>query len=127
MIENRFYKVNEDGGTFVTADFYNPITKESKHEVVRDYDCSDGSRDNDELYYMPINEDVRRIWLHDRGIIQVDDLIEVVKGRTIPHGTIARVIDKKPYKDRYGRTQAIYIYLDNGKKINEDNCRLAEV
>lgn len=123
-MENRFYKVSEEGGTFVTGTFYNPVTGEEKHEVLRDYDYSDGSRDNDELYYMPIDEEVRRVWLHTRGIILTGDMIEVIKGRTIPHGTTARVIDKKPFRDRYGRTQAIYIYLDNGKKINIDNCKL---
>ena len=123
-MENKFYKVSESGGTFVTGIFYNPVTNEEKHEVLRDYDYADCSRDNDELYYMPINDEAKYLWLHNKGVIQINDTIEVIKGRTIPHGTIAKVIDKKPYKDRYGRIQAIYIYLDNGKKINEDNCRL---
>ena len=123
-MESRFYKVSEEGGTYVTGTFYNPVTGETKHELLRDYDYSDGSRDNDELYYMPIDEEVRRVWQHTRGIILTGDMIEVIKGRTIPHGTTARVIDKKPFRDRYGRTQAIYIYLDNGKKINVDNCKL---
>lgn len=126
-MKGKFYKVHESGGTYVTGIFYNPTTGEVKHELLRDYDYADGSRDNDELYNMPIDEEVRRVWLNRQGIICKGDFIEVVKGRTIPHGTIAKVVDKKPYKDMYGRTQAIYLYLDNGKKINEDNCELRTV
>ena len=33
-------------------------------------------------------------------------------------------VNKKPYKDRYGRTQAIYLYFDNGMRTNENNCVL---
>ena len=51
-----FFKVAENGGTYVTGVFYNPTTGEVKHELLRDYDYADGSRDNDELYYMPIDE-----------------------------------------------------------------------
>ena len=76
------------------------------------------------LRYLPINREVRSAWLHYNGIIQVNDVVEVVKGRKVPIGTIAKVIDKKPYKDRYGRTQAIYLYFDNGMKTNENNCVL---
>lgn len=119
-----FYKVAHNGGSYVTATFYNPVTKETKSCCVRDYDYADCSRDNDELYYMEINEDVRRQWMHDRGIILVNDTVKVVKGRKVPVGTIAKVTEKKPYKDRYGRTQAIYLYLDNGMRTNEENCVL---
>ena len=51
MFENRWYKVSpNDGGTFITADFFNPITGEEKNLCIRDYDYADCSRDNDELY-----------------------------------------------------------------------------
>lgn len=123
-MENKFYKVSHEGGTFVTGWFYNPVTGEEKSEVLRDYDYSDGSRDNDELYYMDIDEQARIMWLHSHGIICVGDTVEVIKGRTIEHGTVARVKDKKAYRDKYGRTQAMYLYFDDGRKINEDNCKL---
>ena len=123
-MENRFYKVGQDGGTYVVATLYNPITDETKTQRVRDYDYADGSRDDDELYDMPIDEEVRRIWLHRNGLILVGDTIKVVKGRKIPHGTVGKVVDKKPWRDNYGRTRAIYLYLDNGDKVNEDNCIL---
>lgn len=119
-----FFKVAQEGGIFVVATFYNPDTKRTISCCVRDYDYEDCSRDNDELYNMTIDEKVRSQWLHDKGVILVNDVVEVIKGRKVPVGTIARVIDKKPYKDRYGRTQAIYLYLDNGMRTNENNCIL---
>ncbi len=121
-----FYKVSESGGTFVTGIFYNPETKEERHEVLRDYDYSDGSRDNDELYYMQINKKVRWQWLHAKGVIQTGDTVKVVKGRKVPIGTVAKVTDKKPFYDRYRRWQADYLYLDNGMKTNCNNCILIE-
>ena len=124
--ENKFYKVSHVGGTFVTGTFYNPVTKEEKTEVLRDYDYADCSRDNDELYYMDIDEDVRKEWHHKHGIVYVGDKVEVIKGRTIEHGFIGVVKDKKRYTDRYGRFIAWYLYFTDGRKINEDNVRLVE-
>ena len=121
-----FFKVAENGGTYVTGVFYNPETGMVKHELLRDYDYADGSRDNDELYYMPINEEARTLWLHSMGRILVGDVVEVYKGRKVPVGTVGRVKDIKPYKDRYGRTVADYVYFEDGQKTNIDNCRLKE-
>ena len=45
----------KSGGSYVTAEFYNPTTGETRSECVRDYDYGDCSRDNDELYNMPFN------------------------------------------------------------------------
>lgn len=124
MIEKGFYKIGQDGGTYVVAHFYNPTTKEFISKCVRDYDYSDCSRDDDELYYMPINEQVKTIYLHDNGCILVGDMAKVVKGRTIEHGYIGKVVKKKEYTDRYGRWIADYIYFEDGKKINIANCIL---
>lgn len=121
---NGFYKVAQDGGTYVVATFYNPVTNETFTKCVRDYDYADCSRDNDELYYMDINNEARTKWLHSKGVILIGDMVEVIKGRKVPVGTVARVTDKKPYKDRYGRTQTIYLYFDNGMRTSEDNCKL---
>ncbi len=123
-INNDFYKVEQHGGTYITATFYNPDTKETKITRVRDYDYDDCSRDNDELYYMPIDEEVRTIWLHDNGKILVGDVVKVVKGRTIEHGYTGKVKDIKPYNDKYGRWLADYICFEDGRKINIDNCIL---
>lgn len=121
-----FYKVAEDNGGVCVGTFWNPETKESFSKITWDIDRPyiNDDEEIEILRYLPINKDVRSAWLHYNGIIQVNDVVEVVKGRKVPIGTIAKVIDKKPYKDRYGRTQVIYLYFDNGMKTNEDNCRL---
>ena len=121
-----FFKVKQDGGTFICATFFNPATGEEFSECVRDYDYSDCSRDNDELYYMPINEDVFRQWQHHHGVILEGDVIQVVKGRKVPVGTVATVRKKYPFKDKYGRFCTMYLYLDNGMKTNIDNCILVK-
>ena len=121
-----FYKVEESGGTYVSGTFYNPETGEERHSCLRDYDYADCSRDNDDLYYMPIDEDVRRVWLHSKGIILEGDIAEVVKGRTLEHGFCGTVKSIKDYKDRYGRWVATYLYFEEGGKINIDNCVLKE-
>lgn len=123
-LENKFYKVSHEGGTFVTGGFFNPVTKEYKSEVLRDYDYADCSRDNDELYYMEIDEEARKAWQHHRGIILVGDKAKVVKGRTIEHGFIGTVKDIRKYTDRYGRFIANYAYFTDGRKINVANCEL---
>ena len=119
-----FFKVDQRGGSYVVAQFYNPDTGETRSECVRDYDYGDCSRDKDDLYDMPIDESVRRIWLHSRGQILVGDTVEVFKGRKVPKGTIATVKDIKPYCDRYGRCLAHYAYFADGKRTNIENCRL---
>lgn len=121
-----FFKVDQRGGSYVVAIFYNPTTDESFTKCVRDYDYSDGSRDDDELYYMPIDEEVRHIYLRRLGIISIGDTVKVVKGRKVPIGTIAVVVGLKDWKDRYGRVQTTYVLLDNGMKTNEDNCIIVE-
>jgi len=126
MLENKFYKVSHEGGTFVTATFYNPVTNEVNSCCVRDYDYADGSHDNDELYYMEINEEARRAFLHSRGIILEGDTVRVVKGRTIEHGFIGTVRKICDFNDRYGRWVATYAYFVEGGKINVANCELVK-
>ena len=124
MLENRFYKVGQSGGTYVTALLYNPITGESMSKCVRDYDDEDGSRDNDALYDMPIDEQARTAYMHSIGEIVAGDIVEVYKGRKIPIGTRAKVAYIKPWRDIYGRIQTIYAYFDDGRKTSTANCRL---
>lgn len=121
-----FFKVAESGGTYVTGKFFNPTTGEEKSVLLRDYDYADGSRDNDELYYLPIDEEARTIWRHKHNIIEVGDVVEVVKGRKLPIGKVGRVKDIKPYKDRYGRTQTEYVYFEDGERTSIDNCKIME-
>lgn len=124
-MKDGFFKVKQEGGTYVVATFFNPETKESFTKCVRDYDYSDCSRDDDELYYMEINEAARRAWLRHNGVIQIGDAVKVVKGRKVPVGTVAIVSDITKWRDQYGRVQTIYAVLDNGMKTNIDNCVIA--
>lgn len=124
MLENKFYKVSHTGGTYVIGTFFNPFTNETKVEVLRDYDYSDCSRDNDELYYMDINDEARTAYIHHKGGIVVGDKVKVVKGRTIEKGFVGVVKAIYPYNDIYGRWMADYIYFTDGRKINKANCEL---
>ena len=122
--------LGEAGGTYVTALFWNPDTKETKSVCVRDYDYADCSRDNDELYHMAINEEMRKSYYayvaHSVGRAVEGDLVEVYKGRKVPKGTRGIVVNIKAITDRYGRWVADYVYLDNGYKTNMDNCKLVQ-
>ena len=121
-----FYKVDQRGGSYVVATFFNPETMETETMCVRDYDYADGRNDRDDLYYMPINEEMRRVWLHSHGVILPGDLIEVYKGRKVKKGTIARVVEIKAVYDLYGRQVADYAYFEDGQRTNVDNCKLVE-
>ena len=121
-MENKFYKVNQHGGTYVVALFVNPITWETRSVCVRDYDYADGSRDNDELYYMPIDKEAAEAWRKHIGIVSAGDTVKVVKGRKIPVGAVAKVTRVFDYKDCYGRTVATYAVFEDGRKTSVYNC-----
>lgn len=121
-----FYKVAENNGGVCVGTFYNPETKETFTKITWDIDRP-YINDNEEieiLRYLIIDEEVRKIWLHENGIIQEGDTIKVIKGRKIPIGTIGKVTKIKPWYDKYHRHQADYVYLDNGMKTNVNNCML---
>lgn len=126
-MENKFYKVDMSGGSYVTALYYNPVTHETKSILARDYDYSDCSRDNDDVYFEQIDENARRLYLRHLGVFSVGDFVEVVKGRTLPHGYKNKVVKISDYKDKYGRYIATYLYFNDGNKINAANCKLMEV
>lgn len=119
-------KVDHRGGTFVTALFFDPTTGEYFDTCVRDYDYSDCSRDNDALYYMPIDEKVRHIWLKANGVISVGDYVEVYKGRKLPKGYKGTVKSFYDWRDNYGRIQTRYVVFANGDRTSVTNCRLIE-
>ena len=119
-----FYKVSQNGGTYVTALFVNPETWEDYLVCVRDYDYGDCSRDNDELYYMPIDEEVAELYRKHIGIIAAGDTVEVYKGRKVPIGTVAKVARVYDWRDCYGRTQATYAVFEDGRKTSVYNCRI---
>lgn len=117
-------KISEDGGSFITARFWNSKLKEVVSLVVRDYDYSDASRDNDYLYNMPIDNQALREYKKFKGIIQEGDTVKVVKGRTLPKGYTGVVQSIYQFKDRFGRTVADYIRFENGDRININNVEL---
>ena len=119
-----YKKVAENGGTFVTGLFWNPETGKTKLVVERDYDYEDGSRDNDEAYYMPIDKEAQRAYQHSIGELFVGDTVEVYKGRKIPVGTVAKIERIYDWKDCYGRVQATYAVFTDGRKTSIYNCRL---
>ena len=123
-MENKFYKVNQSGGSYVVALFVNPVTWESYTVCARDYDYSDCSRDNDEVYYMPIDEEVAEAWRKHLNIVAAGDTVKVVKGRKVPLGTVAKVTRVYDYKDRYGRVVATYAVFEDGQKTSVYNCEI---
>ena len=124
MIREGFYKVDESGFSLTSAIFYNPTTKESYSVIVWDNDDYRVEQEHDEERNAPIYEEVRKQWLHDRGVVCVGDMVEVVKGRTIEHGYKGIVKAIKPYYDMYHRHVADYAYFADGKKINVNNVGL---
>jgi hypothetical protein len=124
---NRFFKVNEAGFSVTEATFFNPVTGESFSKIVWDADNPQVERENAELYKIPLNDEVRHLWLNHNGIICKGDTVEVFKGRKVPVGTVAVVTDIRPFCDRYGRVQCRYAYFSNGMRTNIDNCRLVAV
>lgn len=129
MLENKFYKVGMSGGSYIVALLYNPVTHETKTRCARDYDYSDCSRDDDELYYMPIDEEARTAYRKhlnslDGGHVEAGDVVEVVKGRKVKIGTVGKVVRVYDWMDCYKRVQATYAVLEDGQKTSVYNCRI---
>lgn len=122
---NGFFKVSDgNGGSLVVNTFFNPETLEEQRITVRDYDYEPSVKDNDDLYNLPVNDAVRRVWLHHNGHILEGDVIRVYKGRKVKKGTIATVKGFRDIYDKYNRWIAKYAILDNGISLNIDNCEL---
>ena len=119
-----YHKVSQEGGTFVYAGFYNPETKDYTIRCVRDYDYDDCSRDDDDLYYIEIDENAKRQMLHDQGMILEGDLVVVFKGRNVRVGTVGYITEIRPWKDKYGRVQSYKVTLSGGEKTYLNNVRL---
>lgn len=123
-MKDGFKKVAQSGSGFIVATFFNPETGEEFSKCVRDYDYADGSRDDDELYYMPIDADARKIWGHKYGRFFVGDTVEVFKGRKVAVGTVGEVVKVYDVLDKYRRPVALYVLLSTGDRTNINNCRL---
>ena len=128
-IKQGYYKVNEYGYSYVTAIFFNPITKEHYSRAVYDYDDDRVRIYAGEHYDAPIDENVRKIWLHFNGVIQVGDLVNIVKGRKFK-GEQKRVIRQFTYKidGMYGRSygDVEYLVFEDGTKVAHHNCELVQ-
>lgn len=126
---NGFYKVEENNGGVCVGTFFNPDTMEYFSKIVWDID-NDRLLDDEEiqiLRFLPINEDIRKIYMHHKGIILEGDTVKVFKGRKIPIGYVGVVEKIKPFYDRYGRWQADYIYFADGQRTNYNNCKLVTI
>lgn len=120
-----FFKVAEENGSCAYAGFWNPETDDFEWKLVKDH-TSDVFYRNDELYNLPVDEEVRRDWLHSRGKILVGDTVMVVKGRAVKPGTVSEVRRIEPVYDKYRRVQAHFCYLTNGERTYVHNVRLVE-
>ena len=122
--DSNWRKIRQEGGSYIVAYFFNIKTLEVESFSVRDYDYSDCSRDDDDLYYMDIDQDALKAFYRSRGIIQEGDRVMIVKGRKFPAGTVKTVRKIYPLKDRYNRWIADYLYFDDGTKCDMKNCIL---
>jgi hypothetical protein len=124
-----FYKVaTENFATQSTATFFNPYTGEYFHYKTRDISDEryEGNAMMEELGEIPINEKAQWCWRRSNAVVQEGDTVQVVKGRTLPHGLKAKVKTVRDYKNDYGDVIATYAYLDNGEKISVKNVKILE-
>ena len=122
--DSNWRKISQEGGSYITARFFNIETLEEAGFTVRDYDYADCRNDDDDLYYMTIDFEAIKKYKRSRGIIQEGDRVMIVKGRKFPAGTVKTVRKIYPFKDRYGRWIADYAYFTDGTKCNIENCIL---
>ena len=119
--ENKYYKVAERGCSYVVAVLFNPIT--FKEETINIYDNDyENPITNEEYYYLPINEKVKEMYLHFKGVIKIGDLVKVVKGRKMLNETkrVTKIFD---YKIHNGLS-ITYLVFDDNTKVQQDNCIL---
>ena len=123
-VEDGWRKVSESGGSYVTAKLFNVNTGEDVTICVRDYDYSDGSRDDDYWYNMSVDDDARVAYCVKHGIIDKGVRAMVVKGRKIAHGYTGRVVKMRKIYDCYDRWVTTYAVFSDGKSTDVKNCVL---
>lgn len=116
-----FIKVNESGNVFKFGTFYNPKTKQ---ECVIMEDGDDERDYKPEVLHIPVDKEVRHLWLHEKGIISVGDKVKVLKGRKVPIGTVGLVVGIRKIVNKYGAHMCDYVKLDNGMETSVDNCEM---
>ena len=122
---NGFYKVETSGFSLTSATFFNPITKESFSKIVWDNDDDRVKEENEDLYYLPICERAKQLWLNHNGVIQTGDMVKIVKGRKMV-GEVKKVVRFYEWEKvgSYGNIGTTYCVFDDDTKVNINNCEL---
>lgn len=121
MLENRFYKVTERGGSYVVAVLFNPITHEEKTINIYDDDAPYPIT-NEEYYFLPVDKTVKELYSRFKGEIKSGDLVKIVKGRKMLN-EIKRVVKTFEYRVHGGYSVSYLVFEDN-TKVQKDNCVL---
>lgn len=120
-----YYKVTEEKGG---SRFFNPYTG-NFFDVTTAFDQAGAwgmeydSRVDDlgaVINKIGVNEKAQKLYNRGMGIIQKGDTVKVVGGRTLEHGTEAKV--RAVYDTKYGK----YVYLDNGEKIQAKHLSIVD-
>lgn len=69
-----------------------------------------------------LKKDIQKI--RENTNIQPGSLVKVIKSNLVPIGTICRVVNRKPYYDKYHRWVYDVVFLDNGLVTKVENCQL---
>lgn len=125
---NGFYKVQTNGGTYVTATFYNPTTNEEFNKTIYDYDDDRVAMYAGDYYNLPLLEDNNPIkiqWLHKHGVILNGDKVIIKRGRKMLN-EIKVVKSKYTFvvEGTYGHGDVDYLRFEDGTKCAEHNCNL---
>lgn len=134
-IEDGWFKVGEDFGSYAMCYVYNPTTKQYFKTCQYDYE-DDRANDNNfrfepvawvsdafaEWFADAYYEFVRRVLvrkMREQVTPKVGDMAVVFKGRTLPIGYNGKVVKVFDYKANFGKVT--YAVFEDGKKINIDN------
>lgn len=119
MIPEGFKKVYQtsDKGGIVLAEFFNPYTGEEYSAPIL---YEDGSFD-EEAYLEDIDAQARKMWRSKRKDFRISDVVKVVRGIKVPHGTVGKIVDMYNWKDEKGRVKNRYVVLDSGVKTSVNN------
>ena len=130
-----FFKIGDDvSGSLVSVILFNPSTCETKSIIVEDFEYQylDGPfmagtlaiMDENEMYALrvaPIDEWARCEWRKHENHVEAGCIVEVVRGRKVPIGTVGEVVAVEGVYDRYGRQVGTRAVLADGQKTSVGN------